>query len=189
LAAAVLAIVVSGSWLFVQNRRFRDGLRRALTGQAELRREGDALRQHIAELQGTARGQVRHNQQPSEVAKLETPTEPVPTLRLTPTVARSLGEPQKILLLPPTASRARLQLMLEQDEYGTYDAVLLTPAQNEVLRGKSMRSLSIGGSSAVVWSLPAQSLDSGDYIVQLKGRIAPGRLEDVASYSFRVLRR
>ncbi|MGO8731185.1 MAG: hypothetical protein ACLQVM_00125 [Terriglobia bacterium] len=188
LAAAVVVIVVSGSWLMVQNQRLRVGLQHALSGQTELRREEDTLRQHIAEFEETSKTQVHENQQRSEVAKLETPMGPDVTLRLAPGMARGNGEPQKTLVIPPTTSRVRLQLMLDQDEYKIYKAVLLTAEGKEVLRGEALQSHSIGG-SVVVWPLPAHSIPPGDYIVQLTGQLAPGSLEDVASYSFRVLRR
>ncbi len=188
-AAAAVVVVAGGSWLMVQNHRLRVGLQQAQAEQAELRRGQDTLRQHIAELEGNLRDQVHENQQGSEVAKLETPMEPEVTFRLTPGMARGLGGTQKTLVLATTASRLQLQLMLDRDEYKSYEAVLMTAERKEVLRGKALQSLSIGGDEVVTWPLPAHSIHAGDYIVQLAGQTATGSVEDVESYSFRVLRR
>jgi len=183
-AAATVAVVTGGSWLMVQNYRLRLGLQQALAVQAELRRGQDTLRQHIAELEGNSREQIH-----PEVATLETPKAPEVTFRLTPGLARDLGATQKTLVLPTTASRLQLQLVLDRDEYKSYEAVLLTAERKEVLRGKALGSRSIDGDLVIIWPLTAHSIHSGDYIVQLAGEIANGNLEDVESYSLRVLRK
>jgi hypothetical protein len=189
LAAAVVVIAMSAAWLMVQNQRLRAGLRQAQAGQAELRREEDALRQQIAGLEGNPRDQAQENRQGSEVARLEPLSGPDVTLRLTPGAIRDTAEPQKTLLLPPATSGVRLQLMLDSDEYKTYEAVLLTAEGKEVARGKALQSRPVGGNAAVVWRLPAHSIPAGEYIVQLTGQLAAGSQEDLQPYTFRVLRR
>ena len=189
LATAVVMVVASGSWLLVQNRGLQVGLQQALSGQAALRRQEEALRQRIAKFEENPRGQVQENQQGSEVAKLEPPMGLEMTLRLTPGIARSAGMQVKTLVLPTPISQVRLQLMLDRDQYKTYEAVLLTAEQKEVFRGRTLRSHSIGGSTVVAWRIPENVMHEGDYIVQLKGQLATGGLEDLAPYSFRVLRR
>ena len=190
LAAAAVSIAVSGSWLLVENQRLRDGLQQAKAAQAGLRREGDALRQQIAGFEGNPRAQVQENQQGSEIAKLQTPVGPEMTLRLTPGIARGFGAAPKTLVLLPTTSWLRLQLMLDRDEDKTYEAVLLTADGKEVSRGRDLRIQSMGGSTVVAWRIPAQSIQAADYIVQLTGQPAAGMIQEgVESYSFRVLRR
>jgi hypothetical protein len=114
---------------------------------------------------------------------------PEVTFRLTPGISRGPGAPQTTLVLSPTTSTVRLQLVLDRDEHKTYEALLLTAEQKEVLRGKALRSRVIGGSVVIDWRFPAHSIPSGDYIVQLAGQNTTGGLEDVESYSFRILRR
>jgi hypothetical protein len=189
LAAVVAAVVTGGGWLMVQNHKLRVSLQQALAGQAQLLRGQDTLRQHIAELDGNPRNQIHENQQDSDVGRLETPAGPEVTFRMPPGMARGLGWTQKTLVLPTTASRLQLQLMLDRDEYKSYEAVLLTAEGKRVLRGKALPSRSIDGNVVVAWSLPVHSVHSGDYIVQLAGQTANGSLEDVESYSFRILRR
>ncbi|SRR6266851_5575085 len=187
LAATVVVMVALGSWLMVRNQRLRVDLQQALAGQAELRREEDTLRQRIVELEKSAKDLTHVNEQGTEVAKLETPTGSEVTFKLTPGILRSPGGQQNSLILPPTTSDLWLQLILDRDEHKTYEAVLLTADRKEVLRGKALQSHSIGGIAVVAWHLPAHSIHSGDYVVQLAGKTATGSLEDVESYSFRVL--
>ncbi len=189
LAVGIAVIVGSGLWLTVQDQRLRVGLQQALSGQAELRREEDALRQHIAEIEGNAKDMVHEGPQSPEVAELEAPMRPNVTFRLTPGIVRGVGASQRTLLLPSTTSHVLLQLLVDRDEYGLYDAVLLDADGKEILRAKALQSRSINGSAVVDWRLPAASIRSGDYIVQVAGQNPNGSLEDVDSYSFRVLRR
>ena len=189
LATAIVVIVLSESWLLVLNNKLRDSLQQASAAQAGLRMEGDALRQQIAKFEGNPKGQVHENQQGAEVAKLEPPVGLEMTLALTPGIARGFGAAPKTLVLLPTTSWIRLQLMLERDEDTTYEAVLLTAEGREVSRGRDLRTHSMGGSTVVALRIPAQSISAGDYIVRLTGRTADGGQEDVASYVFRVLRR
>ena len=149
LATAVVLIVASGSWLLVLNKKLRDGLQQAQAGQAELRREENALRKQIAESKGTPKDQVHENQQGSEVAKLEPPMGLEMTLRLTPGIARGFGAAPKTLVLLPTTPWIRLQLMLDRDEDKTYEAVLLTADGKEVSRGRDLRINSMRGSTVV----------------------------------------
>ncbi len=184
---AAILLVASISWLTLQNQRLRAGLRQALAAQAELRREQDTLRQHIAELEVSPNRKAPANQAASEVAQIEPPVGP--GLRLYPGVARDAAGGQNTLVLSPTASEFHLQLMLEDAEYQTYEAVLLTSEWKEILRTKNLHSQSISGSVVISWRLPARAIESGDYVVQLIGQTAKGKRDDLESYSFRVLRR
>ncbi len=189
LATAVLLIGVSGSWLMVQNHRLKAGMQQATAGKAELRREADVLREHIARLEESPAGQIHQSQQGSEVAKLEAPGEQEVMFRLSPGIMRGPGEAQKTLVLPPAAKHLWLELMIDQGDHPRYEAVLYTADEKEVLRKSALRSHAVDGNTAVSWRVPAHELPSGDYIVQLKGLTAGGALEDVEAYSFRVLQR
>lgn len=188
--AAALALVAAGSWLAVQDVKLRTGLQQALAEQAEHRRTEQALRQQIAKLEGNSQGLGRQNQQSSEVARLEPPMMPDMTFRLSPESARGIGDGEKTLVIPPTASWVLLQLVVDRNEYGSYEATLATADGKEVLKGKALRGRSTSGSTFVAWSLPPRSVPSGDYIIELAGRTPKkGDLEAIESYSFRVSRR
>ena len=189
LVVTVLAMIVSGSWLTLENLSLKAGLRQASAEQAELRRQEDDLRQQIAKFEGNPTGQVHEGQGGSETSKLETPMGPVLTLRLNPGTARSTGEHQETLVIPSTTPGVELQLKIDRDEYKIYKAVLTNVDGQEILQSKALHSQSINGTVSVDWSLPASSLLSGDYIVELRGQPPTGPTEDVEAYSFRILRR
>ena len=187
-AAAVVVIVALGSWLAVRSQRLGVQLRQALAGQAELRHEEDTLRQHVAELERSAKAQTHEDQTNTEVAKLETPTGSEVTVELTPGIARGPGERHNDVVVHPTTAKLRLELMLERGGYENYNTVLLTSERKELLRGERLPSHTIRGNVVVAWSLPVGSIPSGDYVVQLTGKTAAGSQEDLSSYSFRILR-
>jgi len=187
LVAACAIVVVLGSWLTMRMHTLSLGLRQARAAQVDLRRESDSLRQRIAELQNAPEGRARQNQERPEVAQLETPG-PVATISLTP-AERSVGTQEQVLDIPPKASQVRLQLVLENNEYSSYVPRLTTVEGKEVLHGGTLRARSTQGGPVVVWTFAPDLLDSGDYIVQLKGRVPGGGTEDLPSYTFRVLRR
>jgi hypothetical protein len=188
----------------VQNQRLKAGLQQAQAGQAELRRQEDAFRRRVAGFEENAKAQAPAKQQPAEIAGTKAPANQQPaviaelemppvrelTYPVWPGAERRTGEPQKALVIPPTATQVHLHLRLDADEYKTYEALLLPVGEKkEILRGKALRCQTIDGNAVVVWTLPAQSIPSGDYIVYLSGQVGPESLEDVASYSFRVLRK
>jgi hypothetical protein len=187
LAATLVVITMSGGWLLVQNERLRAGLQHAAERQDALLRENDTLRQQIALLQDLHEAQV--HQQGSEVARLETPMNPEVTFYLTPGIARGLESTRNSRTLPTKASHLRLELLLDRDEYKTYGIALLDSDGKELSSVNALRSHLVGGRVVVTWRLPVSSLDPGDYIVQLKGQRPSGSPENVAFYSFRLLRR
>ena len=187
LVAACAIVVVLGSWLTMRMHTLSLGLRQARAAQVDLRRESDSLRQRIAELQNAPEGRARQNQERPEVAQLETPG-PVAAVTLAP-AERSVGAQEQVLDIPPKASQVRLQLVLENNEYSSYVPRLTTVDGKEVLQGGTLRARSTQGGPVVVWTFAPDLLDSGDYIVQLKGRVPGGGTEDLPSYTFRVLRR
>jgi hypothetical protein len=187
LAAAAIVVVAGGSWLMVQNQRFRIDLKQALAGQAELRGGQETLRQHIKKIEGNLKDQTRQDQQGTEVTKLETPAEIM--LSLTPGMARGIGESQNTLILPPTAARVRLQLMMDRDDYASYLAVLRTAEGREVNR-QWLKSQRVGNQRAVVAVLSSDRLRPGDHVLTLLGSNGtPGAEEEAEAYSFRVVRK
>jgi len=192
LAAAAVVVVGGGSWLITQHQRLRVDMQQALTGQATVRRQETALRQHIAELEGSPPDQTHQNQQGSEVATLETPTAPEVTLRLTPGMARGPEGRQSTLILPPIGSSIQLQLMLDRDESAIYQVVMRTAeggTDHEINR-KELKSRRVGNQRAVVLALPSNVLRPGDYIVTLIGRKGTtGVEEEVEAYTLHVMHR
>jgi anti-sigma factor RsiW len=187
-AVAALVVVAGGSWLMVQNQRLRGELHQALAGKAELSRQQDALRQQIASLDGNPKTPAQENQESLEIAKLEAPV-PEVTLRLTSGMARGLGGRQNTLLLPPAESwGVRLQLVLDRNEYASYQAVIRTAEGNEIRRVSGLKSQRADNEWVVVFRVPSKLIGPGDYMVALNGS-SDGRTEEAEAYSFRVVRR
>jgi hypothetical protein len=185
------ALLLVGALLGFQNYRLRRELHEAQANGSQLHRQQDALREQIAELSAHPQ-QAPESEIDSQVARLEPPVDL--TFRLVPGVLRdTVG--QGDLVIPRNRPWVRLEMVLERDEYKTYKAVLLTPEavllppeqRKEVLRGTALHSHSIGGSTIVSWRFPSNSIQPGDYVVQLSGETAAGSGEDVASYSFRAV--
>jgi hypothetical protein len=187
MVAVALVVVAGGTWLLVLNARLRIDLQQARAGQSELLREQGTLRQHITELEGSLKEQSHQDQQGVEVAQLNAPAEV--RLSLTPGIARTVGEAQSTLVLPPTAARVRLQLMLERDDYANYLAVVRTAEGKEVSRQR-LKSQGSGNQRTVVVVLPAGRLRAGDYVVTLLGSSGTSGAEEEAEvYSFRIVRK
>jgi hypothetical protein len=106
-------------------------------------------------------------------------------LSLMPGELRGPGGPIPILRLP----LVRLNLALEHDNYKVYEAELQTVDGEETLKSEALRSRNEGGRMMVSWRIPAQAVQPGYYVVELKGRNDRGKFEHVESYSFRVLAR
>jgi hypothetical protein len=185
LAAVAAAVLIGGSWLAVENRRLSANLEKAQAGQAALERSEEALRQQIAGLEASKKPAVPAG---AEVAQLETPG-PEAIFQVTPGTGRGDGESQAILKLSPTASDVQLRLMVDGDEYKTYEAILQPVGGHEALWGDGLQSRTIRGSKMIVWHIPARSLGPGDYIVRLSGRVDGGGMEEIDSYAFRVVRK
>lgn len=189
LAVTALVVVASGSWLVVQNQRLRAELQQARAGQAELRRQEEALHQQLLALSKNSGDHARENNQGVEIAQLETPVQSEVTLRLVPGLARGSGRGEQELVLLPRVAWVRLELTLYRDEYRSYQAVLRTAEGAEVRRLEGLKGQRIGDEKAVILSLPSNLIRLGDYVVTLSGRNdSRGAREEVEAYSFRVVR-
>jgi hypothetical protein len=176
LATVAFAVALGFMW---QNRLLRSELQYASVGQAELRREEDALRQQLA-----ASGINKRGEQTIETAKLE----PEVLLRLTPGAVRGANH-QVELVISPTVLLVELQMVLDQDEYASYQAQLQTVEGMELLRANYLKSQAVGASKVLLWPVPTDSIQPNDYVVRLSG-IRNGHVtKEIESYSFHVVRK
>jgi hypothetical protein len=179
------AVFLVGILLELQNYRLLKELQGAQASVSQLRRQDDALRQQIAGLSVQSQ-QGPERESNNEVAQLEPSADLA--FRLEPHEREV--DFQRDLVIPQNRSWVRLEMVLERDEFKTYEAVLMPPEHNNraILRGKGLHSHSIGGIPVVAWRFRSNSMQSSDYIVELSGETATGRLEPVKSYSFRAVR-
>jgi hypothetical protein len=111
-----------------------------------------------------------------------TDTRVVTTLALSPGAQTGSGEAPTITLPGEAAGLVRLELSVEQNAPGEFQAEVLTNG-NVVFAGNSLK---IGGDLKVEVDVPVQTLNAGYYEVRLS-RVADGSKQAVANYYFRVL--
>jgi hypothetical protein len=118
--------------------------------------------------------------------------EPLPaTLLLVPGSIRSADEAHT-LTIPTDADRVLVQIILEQDSDRLYRAEIRKVQGQDVVLWKddALQSQSTGsGEGMVDLKIPAKLLTAGDYKVKLGGITEDQKIEAVADYTFRVVRK
>jgi hypothetical protein len=186
LAALALFILIGGVWLFRESTRAR-------REQAQIQPPSEATPplQENATPKSTAERRAQNESQatPSPANQPEgrqTPPPLVASLLLLPGTSRgSEGHPH--LTITPATSTAQLRVVLESgDEYKTYRLELRTIA-GKVVRSQSGLNAHAGhGGRAVVLTLPASLLTTGDYELTLNGINEQKRAEPLGYYYFSV---
>ena len=188
-AFALILLVVFGSvvWLAVRNRRDR---------QPNIPKQPMIAKQHPVVTRSPESSHVFRPSPGPEASVSPKPTAPVEpestsvlaTIVLVPNAARDGG--QMALLTIPHDSPVepgvvRLQLVLDDDEAGSYSAELLTTAGVSVYSGHDLKTSHTESTGRVVFDVPARLLQSGDYQVKLNSSVS-GSVTNSRSYYFRV---
>lgn len=111
----------------------------------------------------------------------------VATFTLLPGAVRSEGNVSP-LVLPASANKVRLRLMLESDDYERYRATLSTPEGSRLWVG-IIADKNSNNSAYLKLNLPAKLLKPGDYVLSLGGANSDRQWESVTDYSFRIVRK
>jgi hypothetical protein len=114
------------------------------------------------------------------------------TLMLVPGSMRGAGGEAHTLTIPADAERALLQIVLEEDSYGLYRALVRKVQGQDVIVWKdyALKSqLADADNRAINLEMPARLLSAGDYKVRLEGVNGDQKIETVADYNFRVVRK
>lgn len=111
----------------------------------------------------------------------------VATFTLLPGAVRSEGNVSP-LVLPASANKVRLRLMLESDDYERYRATLSTPEGSRLWVG-IIADENPNNSAHLNLNLPAKLLKPGDYVLSLGGANSDRQWESVTDYSFRIVRK
>lgn len=93
-----------------------------------------------------------------------------------------------VLSVPSTASTIRLKLILESDDYASYQATVSSPA-GKVLSKGDLKTTRSGKTRMINLEFSSQRLKSGEYAVSVSGRTPSGTYERVADYSVRVTKK
>ena len=109
-------------------------------------------------------------------------------IELTPGLQRDDGG-IKSFAIPANIDAVRLQLDLAEDQYQSYEAVVLDIDGRSVTTRKNLKPQSVNGHMIVPIDLEPALLAPGDYRVKLSGLSASGSLENLGSYPFKVLKR
>jgi len=186
-AAALLAIVLGGLWLWMDRQRTRRPPQQAQTmpptpvTPSELSTPFATAKQ-----QQPTRDEENSNRTPAR----ETPKRTAPviaTFTLLPGLVRSENGAGP-LVLPAGVTEVRLRLTLEGEAYKKYRATLSTPEGSKVW-SRELTNGSSTKSAQLALSIPADLLKVGDYVLGLSGANAGGKWQGVADYSFRISRK
>lgn len=128
------------------------------------------------------------------VANLNLPASPnaLVAVVLTPGLSRSATpDPSKEIPkvdLTSNASIAELSLVLLDDAYDSYRAVLVDEQGKELWTRDPLNPKKSDGPKVVVLIVPTNRLSEGNYSVRLSGRSATNPPENIASYPFHAVR-
>jgi len=208
--AAVLLVAAAGLWLLIDRARLRreyaqlraenvvrQNREQALTDQlAAARGERENL---TAELEQLRPGRDALAQQTSPALPMTTPAVPPPARQsprpsvfaflLSPTLVRSVGDPQT-LAIPPETDVARLRMRVEQKDARRLRVGVHTIEGRRVWEQQITKPRTDGAGGAVVTAdIPAGKLVRGDYILTLSVVTPAGEPEEINRYFFRVLGR
>src|SRR5438105_8012330 len=186
LAALALFVVIGGVWLFRESARSR-------REQAQIQPPSEATPpvQENATSKSNAERRAQNEPQvtPSPANRLEgrqTPPPVIASLLLLPGTSRgSEGHPH--LTIAPATSTAQLRVVLESgDEYKTYGLQLRTIAGKVVRSQTGLPAHAGPGGRAVMLTLPASLLTTGDYELTLNGINEQQQAEPLGFYYFSV---
>jgi hypothetical protein len=185
LAAAAVLLLAVASYLLVQNRRLRTEADQARAEQASLSQRAQDLQGQLQSERSTAdRMQAEIDSLRETLAKLR-PTAMASFLLLPPT--RGVGRIPTITV-PRGTTDVTLRLVLETDEFSAYSAALREVSGGAVVsRTGPLTSAAEAERRSVVVQVPAATLKSRTYTVDLSGQRAGGPAELLTSYTFRVV--
>lgn len=103
-------------------------------------------------------------------------------------LTRDVSEGPRKVSVPANTDTLRLQLIIPQNHYTSYEATLAGADGVELTTQSNLISGAVDDQSAVIFDIPANLLPPGDYRVKLSGQNSGGSTVPVASYSFRVLK-
>lgn len=198
LALSSLVILLFAAWfVFGAWRRQRDAAR--LQAEAT-RQERERTEQRQGEQKPTpdVAGGQNVNQQP-------TPPTPVPSVSPTPTpeegprsvtlaltfggVRGGGGGQTPTLMLAPATTQVRLVLALNDNDYPAYRASLQNADGAQVYQQPNVKPSASKQGATFVFTVPAQKLPPGEYVLKLSGINPDGEIDDLSKSPFRIVRK
>ncbi len=189
-ALATLLLVIGGIWFVIQTRQ----------RQQELAQTQKAIEAEQQRRAGEQAQQADERRRAEELAAGQaTPPPPSPTVSSEPrSVSLALivggvrgadnGQIPTLVLLPDT-TEARLHLNLKENDFPSYRATLQTITGVEVFSQTNLKPRRGNSGASFSFTVPARKLESGDYVLILRGVSPSGEVEDLSKSLFRVKKR
>jgi hypothetical protein len=192
--ALVLFLLASGSvWLLVKSSRLRAELARRDSAETQLEQQQAELQRRLADEEKREQELAAELERALNSATPQTPPGPVTpayvTLFLTATGVRGAETaPPARLVIPKGTQDVRVQLTLKDHDYIAYQVVLQTVGGLEILNRRNVKPRINKSGATFSFSLSATKLNSGDYMLTLRGAPREGDFEDVSVSLFHVER-
>lgn len=102
-------------------------------------------------------------------------------------LTRDVSEGPRKVSVSADTDTLRLQLILPDNRYQSYEATLVGADGVELTTKSNLITGAVDDQSAVIFDVPANLVPPSDYRVKLNGATSDGNTTPVATYSFRVL--
>jgi len=194
MALATLLVVLGGGLIFV-------GIRQEQQAEAEAARVAERQRREREQAQQSADERRRAEELAAQQATVgpspQQVSQPTPSpegfaprsvsLALTVGGVRG-GDVTKTptLIVPSGTTQARLLLNLKENNYPSYRAALQTVAGVEIFIQTGVKPGRAKNGASFVFTVPANKLAAGDYILTLRGVNPDGEVDDLSKSLFRV---
>jgi len=197
MATAMVAMIFTGSWLFIQTQDLQTRLTQLeterlgfLQREQALRQQSEAQREQNNVL--AAQLQSAQDRRAEFENKISSPQRFSITLPLVQGASRSAeAAPQRHRLqIGPETQLARLQLYIGRAaSYESFRVILETAAGDTILAQYQLAAQQTAKGRAVTVSLPSNMFSDDDYLVTLQGVLASREIEEVGHYYFSVAKK
>ena len=200
-AVGLLLIVLGTPAAFVW-LRLRDE-RRLAAERAVIEQQRQQLERRLSEQQAktnqaetdlqNSKAEEERLQQELEAAKEQLArtfpqTTALASITLFATSSRGPGS-RNVLTVPSTASTIQLKVVLDSDDYASYQATIKAPDDRVILDKAGLRPRPSGQARIIVWQFSSRLLSPGQYVVSVSGLTPSGTYEPVAEYPVRVTKK
>jgi hypothetical protein len=90
--------------------------------------------------------------------------------------------------VPTGTGTIELKAELQGDSYPSYEAVITGEDNSEVTHANKLQEINESGTRMLKWDVAARLLPPGDYSLHVSGVDAAGKVQELRTYPFRVLR-
>lgn len=200
-AASVLVVVLGIAGLMVERVRLRSEAQRVAAERSEWQRKQKDLEREItglrsntnqlaAELQQEKKekDKLSHELQSTKdrLAQSRPVNAPeIATIVLLSGLSRSPTEDPD-LIVQPQQTVIKLELVLDFDEYSTYEVSIQSADGGELVSRKGRRPHGPASQRSILMEFSSRILPAGTYVVKVSGLTSSGNYEQVSGYRFRL---